>query len=430
MSLNSYSTEDGGEIAFIQAFQAMGSGLKPERWMNPLLLKVTGHGLEVIFYGRSLGVMNTADYYSILPDLWSSVRKAIVNDMVIEGAGGMAEPNFMSRDVTAFLPASELKIPVVLVLDIDRGGAFASAYGAYCMFPPSVRETLRGFIVNKFRGDEKLLEPAVKWLESRTGMKHLGTIPMMGEQLIPPEDSMNLHTIRGGRKDVAVVAFPYISNFNEFHALKYSDATVRFVRRPEELGHPDLVVLPGSRNTAESLTWLRESGLAPLLKRERVLGICGGFQIMGRKLTDHYGLEFGEPRSYEGLGLLDIEVSYGEEKIVSRTRGVGLGLEVEGYEIRRGRVNYLNERPVIEITQRNDERVHDLDGVLHEDKAGYSIHGTLYSEFGSEVMRHFGIKLKVVSERQAYEEEVNTLSRLVSRFLDLDFIEELFNQRV
>ena len=173
MSLNSISTWDGGEIAFIQAYQAIGAGLRPERYMNPILLKPMGKGVEVIFMGRSLGVMKGDEYYELANKvLWEEIRPLLSDDFIIEAAGGLGEPNFIDKDLTAIRVIKEKNIPVILVLDIDRGGAFASAYGTYMLLPESIRSNLKGFIINKVRGEEKFLYDAIKWLEEKTGMKY------------------------------------------------------------------------------------------------------------------------------------------------------------------------------------------------------------------------------------------------------------------
>jgi adenosylcobyric acid synthase (glutamine-hydrolysing) (EC 6.3.5.10) len=348
MSLNSFPSEEGGEIAFIQAFQAIGAGLKPKSYMNPILLKPASSGkIEVIFFGKSLGNLRPEVYYEMIPSFWDKIKESIKENYVIEAAGGI-EPNFMERDLTAFLPMKE-GIPAVLVLDIDRGGAFSSAYGVYQMLPPSVRNSLKGFIINKFRGSPSLLENAIKWLTERTEMKFLGVIPYFDEELILPEDSMNIKDFgEGGETNIAIINYPYISNFNEFFALLKSNASVRFVNNPKKLRKDDIVILPGSKNTYESLVWLKERGFLEEIKKRQVLGVCGGFQIMGRKLIDPFGIESGEPREYDGLGIFDFVVKFEEEKVVSASEGLLQdGSIIKGYEIRRGRIVYEgNDKPL------------------------------------------------------------------------------------
>lgn len=425
MSLNSYPTHDGGEIAFIQAFQAMGSGQQPERFMNPILLKPSGKGIEVIFWGESQGNFSPQEYYSRLTEYWEKVRSAVRDDMIIESAGGLGEPNFMERDLTGYRLMQE-GINSILVLDIDRGGAFASAYGIYQMLPSSIRERLKGFIINKFRGDEKLLEPAISWLESRTSMKHLGTIPYDERLRIMAEDSMNVSDLGDGELEVDVVAYPYMSNFNEFHAFERSNARLRFVTKPSHLSKADLIILPGTRNTKLSLSWLVERGFVEALKRKPVLGVCGGFQIMGKTLYDPHGLEAGEPSSYSGLGLLSIDVKFRRSKVVSLSLGESDYGIIEGYEIRRGEIDYVEGKPLLLITRRNDERVEIYDGARKDQYVGLSVHGSLFSEGGRKLLEDFGIRLRTGSMQDEIKASVERAFRILKEALHLDAIEQIY----
>ncbi len=425
MSLNSYPTKDGGEIAFIQAFQAIGAGLEPQRFMNPVLLKPSGSGIEVIFWGESQGNFSPSMYYTIIEKYWKKVRETIQNDMVIESAGGIGEPNFMERDISGFRLVRE-GIPVVLVLDIDRGGTFASAYGIYTMFPPSLRGLLKGFIINKFRGDEKLLQPAISWLESRTSMKFLGTIPYDDRLKIMAEDSMNIGEMGDGELEVDVVAYPYMSNFNEFHVFSRSNARLRFVTKPSHLSKADLVILPGTRNTRMSLSWLLERGFRDILVKKRVLGICGGFQMMGETLVDPYGLEAGEPSSYTGLRLLPVKVRFQRSKVVSLSRGRSSFGPIEGYEIRRGEIEYQGGDPLLVIEERNGVGTRVMDGAMSGDHAGLSVHGSLYSEGGRNILKEYGIKLEGISLKDQIEETVNKLADVIKERVDLEAIEQIY----
>ncbi len=426
MSLNSFSTYDGGEISFIQAYQAMGAGFTPSRENNPILLKPTGKGVEVIFMGEPLGVMKADEYYSSIEDYWQKIKQGIKKDDIVEGAGGMGEPNFLDRDITVHRVASELKANIILVLDIDRGGAFASAYGTYLMSPPSVRERMRGFIINKFRGDEKLLDPATSWLEERTSMKYLGVIDYDDEFSMMPEDSMNVFPFGDGELDVGVIAYPYMSNFNEVFALAKSNSSVRFVRKRREVEKSDLLILPGTRNTVESLKWLKERGLDDVMKRKPLIGVCGGFQMMGHKLLDKAGLESGNPGEYLGLGIFDFDVVYGERKVVSQS--LAMGGELSGYEIRRGEVVYVNSktRPLYVIERRNNLTVSVEDGAFEGDKLGLSIHGFMFSPQGKRILRQFGIESTSGSLEQEVKEQVSSIEKKIREKIDLDQIEEIY----
>ncbi|QKR00019.1 cobyric acid synthase [Metallosphaera tengchongensis] len=427
MSLNSFPTRSGGEIAFIQAYQAMGSGLEPERYMNPVLLKPSGNGIEVIFMGDSLGNLAPSLYYSSIEKFWEKIKGLIKNEMIIESAGGVGEPNFMERDISGYRLMRE-GIPSILVLDIDRGGAFASAYGIYNMMPSSIRNTLKGFIINKFRGEEKFLDPAVRWLEDKTSMKFMGVIPYDHRLKIMAEDSMNISDLGDGELEVAVVAYPYMSNFNELHAFSKSNATLRFVTRPSQLSKADLVILPGTRNTKASLDWLIQNGFPERLRNKKILGICGGFQIMGRKLIDPYGLEAGEPAEYQGLGFLPVNVKFQKEKVVSLSLGVSDVGEITGYEIRRGKVEYEGWVPLLTIKQRNNIPVEVEDGADAGDKIGISIHGALYSEGGKKLLERFGIKIYSGSLKQEVTESVDLIYRILRDRVDLSLIEQIYRE--
>lgn len=422
MSLNSFPSDEGGEIAFIQAFQAFGRGLRPKNFMNPVLLKPSGKGIEVILYGKSLGNFDAKSYYSMILELWNKrISKEISNDMVIEGAGGL-EPNFLEKDISTYLPMKE-GIPAILVLDIDRGGAFTSAFGVYQMLPPSVRDKLKGFIINKFRGEKKFLEDGIKWLEERTGMKYLGAIPFLEKSPIMAEDSMNIEEIGNGDINIAIINYPYMSNFNEFHALEKSNASVEFVNNPKRAEKADLIILPGSRNTYQSLIWLKEKGFVEVLKKKPVLGICGGFQIMGKRLVDPYGLESGEPREYQGLGFFDFEVRFEKDKVVSNSFAELNSSIIWGYEIRRGKIIYREDKPLLRIIKRNNEEATVLDGAMKGDKIGLSLHGSLYNAKIGELL---GLKLFNKSLEEEIQEMVDEVEKILKDNVDVDKIKEIY----
>jgi adenosylcobyric acid synthase len=424
MSLNSYSTSDGGEISFIQAYQAIGAGLNPSRENNPILLKPTGKGIEVVFMGDPLGIFNADVYYSMISSLWDKIKGIVSRDHVIEGAGGMGEPNFLDKDITVHKVASELKVNIILVLDIDRGGAFASAYGTYMMSPPSVRERMVGFIINKFRGDPKYLDPAISWLKGRTGMVHLGTIPYEEGLNMMPEDSMNVFPFGEGDLEVGVIAYPYMSNFNELFALVKSNSSVKFVRDLGSLKRSDVVILPGSRNTIESLSWLRSKGFEDVIKRKSVIGICGGFQMMGSTLIDKIGIESGTPGTYNGMGIFDFDVIYGERKVISQSFSSFKG-GLRGYEIRRGEISYRQD-PLYVIERRNGNDVEVYDGAMNGDKIGTSVHGFMFSPGGKSLLKEVGIKINSSSLEEEISSQVSLIEKILRSSVDLDKIEEIY----
>jgi len=433
MSLNSFPSGENEEIAFIQAFQAIGSGQELDTDLNPVLLKPAGNGnVEVILFGKSLGVFKYEEYYNKIDYIWKRIIERItkIENRLIEGAGSIGEPNFLNLDISSILPAMYYDLPIILVLDIDRGGAFASAYGVYNILPPSLRSKLRGFIINKFRGNYKLLEPAIRWLEERTNMKYLGYLPYIENNLMMPEDSMNIYNIDNqGSHKIGVIAYPYMSNFNEFSAFEDSNASLDFIRTPKTLKEYDIIILPGSKNTLESLTWLVKSKLYNELKSKVVIGICGGFQILAKKVVDPYGIEIGYSGEYDGLGIFDIKVIYEKEKVVSWSIGRSLETEsvVEGYEIRRGRIEYLSQKPLIFINRRGLKDVEVFDGAKKDDFIGFSIHGAFYSEFGRKILKEYGIYLKERNLFEHIKEKVNKIGELIKRYIDIYKIEEIFN---
>ncbi|WP_069807981.1 cobyric acid synthase [Vulcanisaeta thermophila] len=412
MSLNSYPAIEGGEIALAQAMQSYVAGVKPSIYFNPVLIKPMGEDrAEYVVLGKPRKQITFGDYLRdarfralVIRAIKGSIKRLINEyDLVIgEGAGSAYEPNLAPYDLANFRPAQWLGANVYVVLDIDRGGAFTQGLGLMNSLPSKWRGMVRGFIINKFRGDERLLRDAVKWLEDRTGKPVLGVIPYINDLILWPEDSMDLKPIGNGPLDIALIAYPYISNFNDIYPLAFEgDVTVRIVRSPMELGEPHMIILPGSKNVVASVEWLRRTGLDKAIKRlvgsSVILGICGGFQALSKKLSDPTGIEAGAPGHYHGLGLIDLEVEYGVEKITALSRAVvnhgGIeGAEIRGYEIHRGIIKYTGSTtPFITIIERNNRKVNIPDGVLDEGRMIVGI--TLHDSLGNPEFRTFILNL-------------------------------------
>jgi adenosylcobyric acid synthase len=352
MALNAYVTRAGGEMGWAQAMQAEAAGLEPTVDMNPVLLKPQSGGSQVIVAGRVWATLSSADYYRRCAELWGAVEKAYRRLagthelLVIEGAGSPAEPNLMDVDLTNMAVARLARAPVVLVGDIDRGGVFGSLLGTLALLPRWDRRRVRGFLVNKFRGDRSLLAPALEFLERRSRRPVYGVVPYLPDLHLPEEDSVALDEPAAAppiRRVVAVVRLPYIANFADFAPLS-ADPTVelRYVRRPEELGGAALVILPGSKDTLADLAWLEASGFAAALYRHleaggRLGGICGGFQMLGRTVADPDGLEGGGIAS--GLGCLPVTTVLAPGKVTRRVQArlAGWAETFEAYEIHLGR---------------------------------------------------------------------------------------------
>ena len=361
MALNSYVTASGGEIGFAQAFQAWAARVEPEVVMNPVLLKPQGNMTsQVILKGKAVGVTNARQYYEDYFDRgWGAIKECLAelseqfDYIVCEGAGSPAEVNLKHRDMTNMRVAKHLNAPTILVVDIDRGGCFAQVIGTLMILEPDERALVKGIVVNKFRGQRDLFDSGVEWLEKETGIPVLGVIPWM-DDLFPSEDSLDLMERRGRKKTadmtIAVIQLPKISNFTDFDPLEAEPSvSVRYVGINDDLGDPDAVILPGSKTTIPDLLKLQESGLAQQIQDYAaaggtVLGICGGFQIMGQSISDPDGLE-GNAGKFEGLGLLPFQTVMEGEKVVRQRQVKSVypeaDLAMQGYEIHLGRSDLL-----------------------------------------------------------------------------------------
>ncbi len=354
MALNSFVTPSGHEIGRAQGVQALAAGVEPEVAMNPILLKPTGERTsQVVVLGRPLSHLTAAEYHDHKPRLLATVLDCLGDlrsrfDVVIaEGAGNPAEINLLEHDIVNLRVAAEAGLPALVVGDIDRGGVFASLYGTVELLPAALRARVKGFVVNKFRGDPALLGAGLDELERHCGVPTLGVLPWVHDVALDAEDSLALTGRRpqAGRRpvadalDVAVVMLPRISNFTDLDALAIEPGLgVRYVSDGASLGDPDLVVLPGTKATVADLEWLRGRGLDRAIDGARrhgtvVLGICGGYQMLGVRIVDE--VESGRGR-VEGLGWLEVETVFGPEKLTRQRRGRALGQRVSGYEIHHG----------------------------------------------------------------------------------------------
>ena len=384
MALNSAVTSTGHEIGRAQYLQAQAARVTPEVAMNPILLKPTGErSSQVIVMGRPVGVMSAVEYHAAKPELFSLVAESLSDlrsrfDVVlIEGAGSPAEINLLPHDIVNLRLALRAGIRAIVVGDIDPGGVFASLYGTVAVLPDELRDLIGGFVINKLRGDPALLLDGTDQLEALSGVPTLGVVPMLDNLRLDAEDSLalagtfeppgaatldpsaspRLDPSASPRLDIAVIGFPRISNFTDLDPLILEpDVAVRYVRSPRELGRPDLVVLPGSKATLDDLAWLRERGLdraivqlvAPADKEARgtghttVIGICGGYQMLGTVVHDE--VESGRGTT-PGLGLLDVTTTFDADKVLATKCGSAFGEQVVGYQIHHGRVRPDESNP-------------------------------------------------------------------------------------
>lgn len=495
MALNSYITEEGLEIGRAQAMQAEAAKIRPAADMNPILLKPTSQmGSQVIVRGEVAGNWKAMDYYRRKAEFIPVIRQAFdrleeqYDVIVLEGAGSPAEINLRENDIVNMGMAEMAEAPVLLVGDIDRGGVFASLYGTVMLLEPDERARIKGLVINKFRGDMKLLEPGLKMIEERLKIPVVGVIPMESIDL-DDEDSLSDRLNQDGsgglkegkawpeRKfkqgkqepeailDIAVIRFPHISNFTDFNCLeRRPGVSLRYVDHVLCLGSPDLVILPGTKNTMADLAWLREGKMESAVlelteeKKAKVIGICGGYQMLGRWLRDPEGAEGEAGGCMKGMGLLPVETVFSREKTRTRIRGTLTeesrmfagysGEAVEGYEIHMGQTMLAEDQDETE-TARCDRSVSVIqlsdgrpDGMERADGRvlGSYLHGlfdngaltealleNLARQKGPDFARAWtsGRERKEESAEEYKEKQYDKLADLVRRSLDMEKIYEI-----
>lgn len=363
MALNSFVTRDGLEMGRAQAVQAQAAGIQPDVRMNPILLKPSSDtGSQVIVAGEVRCHQTAAEYFrykrQLLPEVLAAYESlaAEYDVIVIEGAGSPAEINLRAGDIVNMGLALAVNAPVLLAGDIDRGGVFAQLYGTVALLESGEREQIKGLIINKFRGDPEILRPGLATLEEKTGKPVLGVVPYLQVD-VDDEDSLAPRlgcTAAHKPLDAAVVRLPRISNFTDFAPLEnHPQIGVRYVDDPRKLGDPDLIVLPGTKSTMDDLLWLRQCGLEAAIGKAAgrgtpVLGVCGGYQMLGEALHDPEGVDCGHPASLRGMGLLPAETTFVGQKhrtqATAVTRAEPLaGARLEGYEIHTGRTEVRGE---------------------------------------------------------------------------------------
>ena len=431
MANNSYVTPSGHEIGRAQGVQALAAGAEPEVAMNPILLKPTGERTsQVVVMGRPVGHFDAAAYQAEKPRLFVTVLEALADlrtrfDVVIvEGAGSPSEINLLHSDLVNLRLAAAAGLPAIVVGDIDRGGVFAAFYGTVALLPDDLRPLVRGFVVNKLRGDPALLAEGPAELERRCGVPTLGVLPYLHGVSLDAEDSLALPEVApsdGSAIDVAVIRFPRIANFTDFDPLTSEPAVgVRFVDRAAALGRPDLVVLPGTKATVADLEWLRGRGLDRAIDAcgARVLGICGGYQMMGRTIVDD--VESGRG-AVDGLGWLDAETVFGPTKVTRQRRGRALNQRVTGYQIHHGRVRSAD--PWIHL---DDAYGDETEGAVSGRFSGTTLHG-LFEDDGFRAA-FLGIDPSGLSFAAAREDQLDRLADMLEAHLDLAAIDGLIKE--
>ena len=441
MALNSYVTNDGLEMGRAQAVQAEAAGIEPSVLMNPILLKpTTDTGSQIILGGKPFGNMTAMEYFrrktEFVPYIENAYKKlsSMHDIIVIEGAGSPVELNLKSDDIVNMGMAKIAQSPVILVGDIDRVGVFAQLYGTVSLLEPEERKLVKGIIVNRFRGDKSLFDDGVKILENLCGVPVLGVIPYL-QCDIEDEDSLSEkiknHNLNGDVKiNIVVVKLPKMSNFTDFDVfLQYRGVGVRYAEKPEDIDGADMIIIPGTKSTISDMKYLRESGLEAAVKSRKdtpVFGICGGYQILGRKISDPYNTECGG--SIDGMNLLDCETVFSPEKKTVRTSGkfndisgfFGFlsGKSFSGYEIHMGR------------TENRGDILTDCGGSYKNNAAGCYIHG-IFDEIAEDTVKNLFRKKGLeymggTADRKKYKEnQFDILAENVRKNMDIDKIYEI-----
>jgi adenosylcobyric acid synthase len=448
MALNSAVTPDGAEIGRGQALQAAAAGVPAEAAMNPVLIKPSGERhSQVVLMGRPYVDADARSYQSLKASLRDPVLEALADlrerfDVVVcEGAGSPAEINLRKDDIANMGLAREQALPVVLVGDIDRGGVFAALYGTLALLHPADQALISGFVINKFRGDRGVLAPGVAQIEELTGRTVIGVLPWVEHLWLDVEDSLALEAPRpearpvagGDTLEIAVVRLRWMSNFTDIDALACEPGvSVRFTRSPADIERADLVLVPGTKATVEDLERLHAGGVDHALRAragrgDPILGVCGGYQLLGERIVDHVESRRGE---VAGLGILPVRTTFGTDKILRRVAGRSPALDApaSGYEIRHGRVDRLGGEPLLEIGGQEE-------GCVSGATVGTSWHGLLE---GDELRRAFLSRVADARGRRwvpgvqpfaaVRERHLDRLGDLVEEHLDTEALLELIER--
>ena len=448
MALNSYITQDGLEMGRAQVVQAQAAGVEPDVRMNPILLKPSSDtGSQLIVNGEVRGEYRAAQYFkmkkSLIPEVLAAYESlaAEYDVIVLEGAGSPAEINLRDDDIVNMGLAQLVDAPVLLVGDIDRGGVFAQLFGTTALLEEEERARIAGLVINKFRGDEALLRPGLTMLEEKTGIPVLGVIPYAQVDL-DDEDSLSPRLGRSVHRkavDVAVVRLPHISNFTDFSPLERHPALgVRYVGRPAQLAGADLIILPGTKATMEDLRWLRESGLESEIKKcaaagTPVLGVCGGYQMLGETLSDPEGVEGGGELA--GLGLLPCCTVFAPNKTRTRVEAVAVAppfeqLPLSCYEIHMGLTRRTGGVPFARFSNGREE------GAAEGKVFGTYLHGlfdtgALVEKLAAWLMAGKGLSpqnIRVESQEEYRERQYDDLAQVVREHLDMEAVYRIMEE--
>jgi adenosylcobyric acid synthase len=455
MSNNSYVTHDGFEIGRAQGIQAEAAKTEADVRMNPILLKPrSDQESEVVLLGKAVKTLSGKSYrdtfYETGIDVINKALAQLSDDydvMIMEGAGSPVEMNLKDRELVNMKVADLADVPVFLVADIDRGGVFASIVGTLELFTEAERKRVKGILINKFRGDRSLFTDGVKWLEEKTGLPVLGVLPYIHNHMIDSEDSLSLNEFRhkknNGDLDIAVIQLPYASNISDIEPFFFEeDVCLRFVRKQEDFGNPDAVIIPGTKSTIRDLQFLKDVGLFESITSFAssggfVIGICGGYQMLGTRLIDEEGTDTGVASSVEtGLGLIDTVTYFRKEKQTIRVKGtchpqtkLGAGV-VEGYEIHLGDTVMLDgaeKRPLFLFSEDREEGYYSKDGRI----AGTYLHHLFHNDrwrhiWLNEVRRSTGLpEREKVDVGALKDKRYDMLAQEMGAFLDWERVKQI-----
>jgi len=453
MSLNSYVTRGGGEMGRAQVAQAEAAGIEPSVDMNPILLKPEADSRsQVVLMGKPAMTLPAGEYYLHTPELLKAAGQSLNrlrsqhDIVVIEGAGSPAEINLKRCEIVNMRIAKLADAPVLLVGDIDKGGVFAQLVGTLALLDDDESRYIKGFIINKFRGDIALLKPGLDELESITSLPVIGVVPYYHDIFIDEEDSVRRDTPLKATTDIdiAVIYLPHISNSTDFEPLQREQGvTVRYIKHAKDIGRPDAIILPGSKSTISDLERIRNTGIANVIVRSArsgvpVIGICGGFQMLGERIDDPSHTE-SDRDSVSGLGLLNVVTTFAKRKTTWQVRAVctcergileGLnGEEVGGYEIHMGQTLGDNISPAFKIISRGGRRSNHIDGAVSADGniVGTYIHGLFENEsirrcLLSNLRKMKGVECETRPFALSKDYEYDKLAALVRGSIDMDMI--------
>jgi adenosylcobyric acid synthase len=453
---NNAAVCSGGEIGRAQAVQAQAAGIEPRVEMNPILLKPEADARsQVIIRGQVWKALPAIDYYDQRDILWQAVTGSIdhLKDayelMIMEGAGSPAEINLQKNDIVNLAAAHYAKAPCLLVGDIDRGGVFAQLLGTLWLLEEADRKLIRGLVVNKFRGDMRLFADGVSLLEEKSGIQVIGVVPYLKDHGIAEEDAATIgdqRSIKAGALDIAVIHLPHISNYDDVDPLIAEPGlNIRFIDRVEQLGSPAVVIIPGTKSTLQDLRWLHENDLGQAIQKQAtdgrvIVGLCGGFQILGETVMDEEAIE-SNLRKLPGLGLLPVMTRFEPTKTITRSQATVLancgffrairGENISGYEIHMGQS--FSSAPISQVIKRENQKTNAADGACSADGKvwGTYLHGIFENDnLRNAWLESLGVSLSRIPFRQRQTAAYDRLADALEKALDIPLLDQIIEEGV